>query len=401
MKMLFIANIEPMEIIDKLKLSVAGTKFVLSICKEFDKLLGSNNFDIVSWSRNKAAEKLCGDKIWGDKKYFRVKSARYPILLHIIQGLHFVEYLLKWTNLNKSEKKVIVLLNSPAHIAIPLVILKNILNLKIFSITIDTPFTKDNSFNGVLGLYNKLYFKAGHLALKGFTGILVLNKNAVDCLKLRIPYFVFLIGYDEDTHINSKAEKKQSEKRKLAYAGTFTYSKGTSQLLEAFVLLGDSYELHMYGYGTLEEEIKKYSHKYTNIILHGRVDYNILLEGLKNMDLLISPSLTCDYVKSFSFPSKIVEYILTGRPVLTTIFPNLPPEYLNFVHLIEEETPIGIKKSIEKVFNYTQDELQEKCIRGVKFVTSNQNYKVTIEQMYDFINSAMRQNKVRGNLHRR
>ncbi len=396
MKVIFITNVLPMKKVDELKLSTAGPKFSLSICKEFNRLLGNDNFDIVSLSRNDPSKKIGGDKLWEDRKYYRLKSVRYPIITHLIQGCDFVAYLFKRIKPNKLEKRAVLLLNSPAHISIPLVILKKICRLKIFSITIDTPFTRENSFKGLSGFYNKCYFKAGHLSLKAFNGILVHNKEALERLKLRIPYFVFLPGYDEDLYKdlycyhrnNSQPKKRESEKRKLAYAGTFISFNGISELLEAFVSLDkDLYELHFYGYGPLERKIREYCSVYPNIIFHGRIDNMRLLEELKNMDLLINPRLTDNRIKYFTFPSKIVEYILTGKPVLTTRFYTMPPEYLNFVHIITEENPTGIKDAIQNVFKFSEEQLQKKCERGIDFVKKHQNYKSIVAQMYNFISS--------------
>ena len=124
---------------------------------------------------------------------------------------------------------------------------------------------------------------------------------------------------------------------------------------------------------------------YTGIIFHGRLENNILFERIKDMDLLINPRLIDSKIKYFTFPSKIVEYILSGRPVLTTRFATLPGEYKKFVYFIDELTPMGIKTSIENVFNCSEEKIFNNCQRGLEFVRNHQDYRSIVKKMYQFI----------------
>jgi glycosyltransferase involved in cell wall biosynthesis len=395
-KMMFVANVLPLKTANQLGLSMAGLKFVLSVCRNFNELLGTDNFDMVSLSKIPASfeDKINDSIIWDWKKYTRIKGPLLPVISDFVQGINFTRHLLSWRKSCRKRDRVVVLVNSPAHIAIMLAIFKKLLDIRVFSRTIDTPFTGGSSFKGILGLYNKLYFKTGHVALKRFDGIFVFHKKAVECLRLNIPFCEFFTGFDTENELVKTPNLagigtyKQTGRRKIAFAGTFIYYNGICELLEAFTTLdSDLYELHMFGYGELQHVIEKYSRMHENVFLHGRVDSEHMQQYYGKMDLLVNPRLSDEHIRYFTFPSKIVEYILSGRPVLTTGFSTMPHEYRDFVHLIEEETPAGIKSAIERVFEHTRDELEERCRRGIKFVAVNQNYNLIVKKMYDFLNN--------------
>jgi glycosyltransferase involved in cell wall biosynthesis len=147
----------------------------------------------------------------------------------------------------------------------------------------------------------------------------------------------------------------------------------------------DDYELNIYGYGPLEDEIREYSSTVENILFGGRIDYDELLFKLSEADLLINPSLTDDPSMDFSFPSKLTEYILSERPVLTTRFSSLPSQYLSFVFLIEDETPEGIHDAIINVLNESEKVIKEKITHGVEYIKKFQNWNTISDKTIDFL----------------
>lgn len=55
---------------------------------------------------------------------------------------------------------------------------------------------------------------------------------------------------------------------KIVYAGTLIYYNGITEMLNAFADLGEVYQLHIYGYGPLENSVIKMAKTYSNIIYH-------------------------------------------------------------------------------------------------------------------------------------
>jgi len=51
----------------------------------------------------------------------------------------------------------------------------------------------------------------------------------------------------------------------------------------------------------------------------------------------------------YSFPSKLIEYMASATPVLTTRLPGIPPEYEPYVYWIEDDSVEGIEHSLRAV----------------------------------------------------
>ena len=101
--------------------------------------------------------------------------------------------------------------------------------------------------------------------------------------------------------------------------------------------------------------------------------------------LLVNPRPTNeDYVK-YSFPSKNMEYMASGTPVITTHLPGMPDEYLPYVFLFEDETVSGMINMLQKILLLSNEELYTMGFRAKKFVLENKNSVVQARRILDMI----------------
>lgn len=100
---------------------------------------------------------------------------------------------------------------------------------------------------------------------------------------------------------------------RIVYAGLLGVAQGILMLCEK--LDYKHIELHIYGSGAEEEEIKLFIKNNTNlpVFFHGRIDRTLLHAELKKYDIVIIPLLNRIYG---SVPSKIFEYAKLGMPMV-------------------------------------------------------------------------------------
>ncbi|WP_422106679.1 glycosyltransferase family 4 protein [Winogradskyella sp.] len=100
---------------------------------------------------------------------------------------------------------------------------------------------------------------------------------------------------------------------RIVYAGLLGVAQGILRLCQN--LNYDNIELHIYGSGAEEADLKSFieSQQQLPVFFHGRVDRNVLHQELQNYDLAIIPLLNRIYG---SVPSKIFEYAKLGLPML-------------------------------------------------------------------------------------
>ena len=93
-----------------------------------------------------------------------------------------------------------------------------------------------------------------------------------------------------------------------------------------------------------------------------------VVQAEMDADLLINPRPTHEEFTKYSFPSKNMEYMASGTPVLTTNLPGMPEEYKPYVYLIEDESVEGFAQAIRITFEIARNERDKKGIDAQRFV---------------------------------
>lgn len=156
------------------------------------------------------------------------------------------------------------------------------------------------------------------------------------------------------------------------YAGSLHREYGIDKLIEAFVLLNRTdCELHVYGSGNYETEIRNICNRYSNVFFGGVRSNEFILQEERKASLLINPRPSDAEYTKYSFPSKTLEYMASGTPVLMTKLPSLPDEYIPYIYLIETESIEGYKEALETTISQGANALLEKGKQAQLFVRMN------------------------------
>ena len=86
----------------------------------------------------------------------------------------------------------------------------------------------------------------------------------------------------------------------------------------------------------------------------------------------------------YNFPSKILEYLTTGRPVISTTSADIAEEYGKYLLLLTDETPEAFAHLIESTFARNPAELDEIGLRGRQYVLTEKDWSVLRQKVSDF-----------------
>lgn len=200
------------------------------------------------------------------------------------------------------------------------------------------------------------------------------------------PYIV-IEGQSDYKMIESHALDKSIPKVAM-YAGGIHKEFGIERMVKAFLEANcNGWELHIYGDGNFQSELIKITEKYENIKYFGVVGNNEVKTSQLKASVLLNPRLTdAEYVK-YSFPSKTMECMASGTPLLTTKLPGMPKDYYPYVYFFEDESVEGMKKTFQDVLNLSDSELKEMGLKAKTFVLDNKNNKIQARKLIDFINT--------------
>lgn len=187
----------------------------------------------------------------------------------------------------------------------------------------------------------------------------------------------------------AKAEK--SKERFILYAGKVTSTFGIDKLVDAFLKAKlKNTKLVICGDGDYAPTLRKKAAIYQEIDYKGTVSHSTVLSLEKSAILLVDPRPIDNEIAKMSFPSKIIEYMASGTPVLVSNIPSFSPEYRQYQYRIEEVTTYGIEKSLREVFKNSDEELKKKGSAARQFILENKTIHKQCEKIIDFIHSVIR-----------
>lgn len=314
-------------------------------------------------------------------------TCRKPILDEIVRFFKFLHLSICWCLRYDRKSQVMVLLSAPVEINLVAALLRSLLGIKVVNLVIDTAQGNIRT-NRIWDRYIKLCYRISESMCKRMSASMALNARVFPYLRLNDkPCLLTRIGHSVKQSTFAYRPSRTSRKV-LAYTGTLIYYDGTRALLDAMTLLDpEEYELHIYGRGPDEALVKEYQCQYPHIQLKGYLPNSEINRVLSDADLLINPRIDNEMTDIFGFPSKMIEYLLSGTPVLTTRFAAMPDDYLDFVYLIDRQDGQGIAHAIKRVFEEPEAERKERCQKAYAYVFSHNDYETISDEMVSFFDS--------------
>lgn len=158
---------------------------------------------------------------------------------------------------------------------------------------------------------------------------------------------------NEDERCNIILQKyKVISQKYFLYTGRLDKIYHVNELVNAFLNMktGDI-SLLLCGVGDYVNELKIIAKKNNKIVYGGFLDRESISILQNNALALVNPRGPEGEFTKYSFPSKTMEYLSTGRPVITAKLPGIPDEYDEHLIYIREVTEQGIKKCMQKVMD--------------------------------------------------
>ncbi|MEL4106489.1 glycosyltransferase [Oscillospiraceae bacterium WX1] len=250
----------------------------------------------------------------------------------------------------------------------------------------DLPFDDrtDRPFPGrlLLGIFNALTKKI----IAACPNLIVLNRHAAEQYNPNARFIVMEGGVD---HVNDDGypANKTTGQRRIVYSGSLTAYNGISALMDAMALVEHSdVRLHIYGKGQLESAVRNRASMMANVYYDGSLKNAEIRAVQKDAWLLINPRLVDDPIAQVTFPSKILEYMQSGTPVLTTRLNGFHEAYNDKLFFIQG---LGKAPEIAEAINHLADldeaTLADTAEKAKNFVCSSKTWAVQARKVNEFL----------------
>lgn len=321
-------------------------------------------------------------------RYKYIPFIDLPFLKHLCISIYSFTYVLRWGVKDRRNRAIVcdVLCISSSMGSL---LASKLCGVKSVAIVTDiydqmvgrTPSGLNAIIKKLAGILNKKY-------VGSFDKYVLLTEDMNEKVNPKQKPFVVMEALcDEKLADDVFAPTLKTLPKVIMYAGGLEERYGLKMLVESFKTIPDNnIELHLYGSGSYVEELIGETKADSRIKFWGVKSNDEIVEAESKATLLVNPRFTTEEFTRYSFPSKNMEYMVSGTPVLTTKLPGMPKEYYPFVYLIDEESVEGYARAISETLRQSDESLMEKGRLARNFVLKNKNKVFQADRIIKFIN---------------
>lgn len=301
------------------------------------------------------------------------------------------KHLKDWIKKDKSNRVIIVYGQYSPYLKACFSLKNNYKDLIIINIIPDIP--KFMGFGS--SIRYKLVRKVNEYIIKKdfqkIDGFVLLTKDMYNILNINNRPFTVIEGIYNEIPISKEIKLYNifySDKKIVFYSGDLTEVYGIKNLVNAFHRIkNDNYRLVICGKGDSEEYIREMSSVDSRIIFLGLVQREVVLEMEKKSTLLVNPRDKSGEYTKYSFPSKTMEYLSSGTPVLMCKLPGIPNEYYDKCFCVDVISEDVLEEKIKEILNMDTKVLNDIGIKAKDFILNEKNPLKQCEKLYKLIES--------------
>lgn len=232
------------------------------------------------------------------------------------------------------------------------------------------------------------------------------NKKVYKCLERANSFVVMTEQMKYPLHINDRpytvvegicdphlfdvaianAENTESDEKIILYTGTLHKKFGILNLVNAFEQIkDDNYRLWICGGGDSKDEIVAAAEKDERIRFFGYLPKEKINELQQKATVLVNPRQNNEEFTKYSFPSKTMEYMLSGKPVVMYKLDGIPDEYDAYLQYVEDDSVETLKNKLVEVCEKSKDERRSIGMVAREFVATQKNREKQAKRILDLI----------------
>lgn len=212
----------------------------------------------------------------------------------------------------------------------------------------------------------------------------------------RVPTLIVEGGIFDRMESNALEKKQYMEKRPeqeqdniyIAYTGRLDKWRGIELLLDAIELMSHpKVKLLVTGHGPLYGKVEKRAMDSTRIEFLGFVSKTQYRQVLSQATICVVPQRTAYEFSRFCFPSKLLEYMASGKLVVTTDIGDVKKLYGEHIFVLEksDETPEGLAQLLDYILLTDNVNLIQRAKDTQSYVIREKNWKRQTTRIINFL----------------
>lgn len=255
---------------------------------------------------------------------------------------------------------------------------------KVCLIIPDLPEYMNDQGGFLYNIFKKIETFILNWTLSSIDKFIVLTKEMALKLKINQEDFLVIEGIADDyLEIN---DSNLVNKNIIFYSGTLAKRYGVCDLIDAFNGLDErNIELWICGDGDAKGYINKMQMLDNRIKYLGQLPRDEVIRLQRQAKVLVNPRMPEGEYTKYSFPSKIMEYMCSGRPVIMYRLQGIPLEYYEYCYTPLASNVISLRDCLAKTIALPDEELTATGLAARNFVLNNKSYLKQAEKIKKFI----------------
>lgn len=300
--------------------------------------------------------------------------------------------LISWCKEKPGKKILFVYTISDTFVAMIKKVKKKYSDLQVCAIVADLPDME--CLKEKISLWHKILGKKissnAYSSLDCVDYFVLLTKHMADYMGIEKPYCVIegiaTQQEESDLRYHKYNLDKPGYRKRILYSGTLHKRFGIINLLEAFSMIqSKEYCLYICGTGDAEKEVIKAAKKDCRIIFLGQLPREDVLYLQKQMTVLVNPRQNLEEFTRYSFPSKNLEYLSAGKPLVAYKLDGIPEEYDNLIYYVKGNSTKDLKDKIIEVCEMEDGLRERKANYTREYVLKRKNYIKQTQKILEMI----------------
>jgi len=201
----------------------------------------------------------------------------------------------------------------------------------------------------------------------------LLTEPMAERLRLSDDKYIVVEGVADTTGFgNVNHPDNETRPCSFLYTGTLAARYGIMELVHAFTKIRDQeVELWICGDGDCKAQISEWVHRDPRIRFFGQISRDEARALQQRASVLVNPRRPHGEFTRYSFPSKTLEYMAAGRPVLMHRLAGIPEDYLPYIVQPATADVDGFSRAMATLAKLPASELDRMGHSARKFVDQN------------------------------
>lgn len=218
--------------------------------------------------------------------------------------------------------------------------------------------------------------------IKNADAYILLAEGMREIIGYKKPYMI-CEGFCETDNTETNA-RTNYDKKIISYLGSLNEQSGIKNLIECVKTIDRTdFELHIYGDGTWKEYVVNAQND-SRIKYHGVVDQNEVKEIERKSDFLINPRPSNEKFNRYSFPSKTLEYMASGTPLISTRLVCIGEDYNPYILWLRDDNIDVMREDLNKIIEMQRNDCIVFGQRAKEFVNREKSKEIQGKRILEF-----------------